>query len=223
MKAMILSAGFGTRLKHYTTKIPKALVRYRNKPMISYQIELLKSLGVDEIVVNAHHHSHKIAEYFSSNKFGVDGYVIVEEEILGTGGGILNAEQFFRDEDFFLVINVDVETNMDFERMIIYHQSLNPLATIAVQNRISKRYLDFDDDMKLTGRAKKIDPSINQFAFNGVHIISNRIFKLGLEIKYQDILDIYFKAIKENNEVVRGYDVGGCNFKDLGKIENLLS
>ena len=223
MKAMILSAGFGTRLKHYTKTLPKALVRYRNKPMISYQIELLKKLGVHEIVVNAHHHSHKLTEYFTHNKFGVDGYVIIEEEILGTGGGILNAEQFFRDEDFFLVINVDVETNMDFERMIIYHQSVNPLATIAVQNRISKRYLDFDDDMKLIGRAKKIDHSINQFAFNGVHIISGRFFKLGLELKYQDILDIYFKAIKENNEVVRGYDVGGCKFKDLGKIENLLS
>lgn len=56
-----------------------------------------------------------------------------------------------------------------------------------------------------------------------MHIISGRIFKLGLELKYQDILEIYFKAIKEKNEVVLGYDVGGCKFKDLGKIENLLS
>ncbi len=223
MKAMILSAGFGTRLKHYTESLPKALVPYRNIPMINYQIERLKKLGVDEIVVNAHHHSNRIAEYFTNNKFGVNGYVIIEKEILGTGGGILNAEDFFKDEEYFLVMNVDVDTDMDLQRMIIHNQSVKPFATIAVQKRRTKRYLEFDNEMKLTGRAHERDEDKNQFAFNGIHLISNRIFKKGYKIGFEDILNIYFEVIKDRREFVSGYDAGDCSFKDLGKIENLLS
>lgn len=223
MKAMILSAGFGTRLKQYTETLPKALVHYRNIPMINYQIERLKKLGVDEIVVNTHHHSNKIVDYFSQNHFGVDGYVIVEENILGTGGGILNAKEFFKDEDYFMVINVDIETDLDLQRMIIHHQSVNPFATIAVQKRRTKRYLEFDSEMRLTGRAHDKSDEKNQFAFNGIHIISNRIFDKGFEVKYHDILNIYFEVMKDNKEFVSGYDAGESSFKDLGKIENLLS
>jgi NDP-sugar pyrophosphorylase family protein len=218
MKAMILSAGFGTRLKHYTETLPKALVPYRNIPMINYQIERLKKLGVDEIIVNAHHHSNRILEYFTKNKFGVNGYVILEEEILGTGGGILNAGDFFKDEDYFIVMNVDIDTDMDLQRMIIYNQSVNPFATIAVQKRRTKRYLEFDNEMRLTGRAHEKIEEKNQFAFNGIHIISNRIFKKGFEVKFEDILNIYFDVIKDKKEFVSGYDTGESSFKDLGKI-----
>lgn len=223
MKAMILSAGFGTRLKHYTETLPKALVPYRNIPMINYQIERLKKLGVEEIIVNAHHHSNKIVDYFTNNKFGVNGYVILEEEILGTGGGILNASDFFREEEYFLVMNVDIDTEMDLQRMIIHNQSVKPFATIAVQKRRTKRYLEFDKEMKLTGRAHEKSEEKNQFAFNGIHIISNRIFKKGFEVKFEDILNIYFDVIRDKTEFVSGYDTVDSSFKDLGKIENLLS
>ena len=220
---MILSAGFGTRLKQYTETLPKALVLYRNIPMINYQIERLKKLGVDEIIVNAHHHSDKILEYFSRNKFGVKGYVIVEEEILGTGGGILNAGDFFKDEEYFLVMNVDIETDIDLQRMIIHNLSVNPFATIAVQKRRTRRYLEFDKEMKLIGRASDTSEKEDLFAFNGIHIISGRIFKKGFEVKYEDILNIYFDVIKNGDEFISGYDAGDSQFKDLGKIENLLS
>ena len=223
MKAMILSAGFGTRLKQYTDTIPKALVPYRNIPMINYQIERLKKTGTDEIVVNAHHHSEIIADYFSKNKFGITINVIKEEEILGTGGGILNAGDFFKDEEYFLVMNTDIETDMDLKRMINSHQSVNPFSTIAVQKRKTKRYLEFDCEMKLKGRADDNTDENLRYAFNGIHIISNRIFNKGYEVKFEDILNIYFEVIKDRKEFVSGYDCGESSFKDLGKIENLHS
>jgi len=223
MKAMILSAGFGTRLAPYTDTLPKALVPYKNIPMISYQIERLKKIGVNEIVVNAHHFSEKIVDYFSQNSFDVDGSIIIEEKILGTGGGILNAADQFADEDFFIVVNVDVETDMDLERMILHHRSLDPFATIAVQKRKTKRFLEFDNEMKLKGRGNENSEIKNLYAFNGIHIISNRIFKKGFEIEFEDIISIYLKVIKDKKEFVSGYNAGECSFKDLGKKENLLS
>ena len=103
-KAMILAAGFGTRLKPLTDNLPKALVPFKKGTMISYQIEKLKRSGVKEIVINVHHFSELMIKYFRENDFGVKIDIIAEEEILGTGGGILNAKEFLRTEEYFLVV-----------------------------------------------------------------------------------------------------------------------
>lgn len=216
---MILSAGFGTRLKLLTDKLPKALVNYKNVPMINYQIERLKKIGVDEIVINAHHLSEKIEEYFRENNFGVKINVLLEDEILGTGGGIINAQDFLKDEKNFFVINVDVDTDMNLLSMMNDHLKKNPLATLAIQKRVSNRYLEFNSRQELIGKETPDSKKENLFAFNGIHIISNRIFEKGLEKKFGGILEIYFKLIQEG-EIVLGFDTGKSSFKDLGKIEN---
>lgn len=223
MKAMILSAGYGTRLKPYSDNLPKALVKYRNNPMINYQINRLKEAGADEIIINAHHFPKLLTEHFLKNNFGVKCSVIVEKNILGTGGGILNAVKFLKDEEYFLVINVDVDTNMDLRRIINYHESIQPFATIAVQKRSTLKYLSFDENMKLTGRGGEGIDEKNLYGFNGIHIISNRIFNKGLKPKFEDILNIYFEVIADKKEFVAGYDAGSSSFKDLGKLKNLLS
>jgi len=221
MKAMILSAGFGTRLAPYTDSLPKALIRHKNLPMINYQIEMLKKNGVNEIIVNAHHHYQKIIDYFSEFDFGINVNIIVENEILGTGGGILNASNYLKNEKFFIVINVDVETGLDLSGMIKYHKSFQPLATLAIQKRETKRYLEFDGQMNLKGRETDKSDKKNLYAFNGIHIISNEIFKKNPEVKFEDILNIYFNLIKNGKGFVRGYDAGESSYKDLGKLENL--
>lgn len=221
---MILSAGYGTRLKPYTDDVPKALVLYRNIPMINYQIERFKNIGVNELIVNAHHFSEQIVEHFLNNDFGIKCHVIVERDILGTGGGILNASEYLKDEESFFVINVDVDTDADLRRMMIHHDSVGPLATLAVQNRTTFRHLKFDHDMRFIGRgSEQVQDNYLNFAFNGIHIISGRMFDKGLEVKFDDILDIYTRVIKDGKEFVSGYDVGNSSFKDLGKIKNLLS
>ncbi len=222
MKAIILSAGFGTRLGSYTEHVPKALVHYKNLPMISYRIEELKRIGIKDIIINAHHHSEKIVDYFSRNNFDVKINIIIEDQILGTGGGILNAASFFKDEDYFLVINVDIHTDMDILKMIKYQEAKKAFATLAIQKRNTTRPLEFDSEMKLVGTVNEKSEEKNLYAFNGIHIISNRIFKKGFEIKFMGIFEIYFKVINREDEIILGYDVGESTFKDLGKIENLL-
>jgi len=223
MKAMILAAGFGTRLKPFTDTHPKALISYRGKPMILHQIERLKKAGVDEIIVNAHHFPEQIIDYFSNNRFGISGSVITEEEILGTGGGILNAKELLMGGGSFIVINVDIDTDMNLNRMLVHHESVSPLATIAVQKRRSGRYLEFTPDMRLKSRQNNDSEEKNLFAFNGIHIISDEFLGIAFSEGFSDILNLYFEAIKDGKKFISGYDAGDCLFKDLGKTENLLS
>jgi NDP-sugar pyrophosphorylase family protein len=218
---MILSAGYGTRLKPITDRIPKALVVYKSKPLINNQIERLVKAGIDEIVINAHHFSDKISEYIKSRTFRIKINVIVEEQILGTGGGILNAKKYFEKEKSFLVINVDVDTDSDLGDIINYHNENDWFATIAVQNRKTTRYIEFSNEMILCGRVNEKSPGKNLFAFNGIHIISGEIFSQGLEIKYIDIFDLYSELIKKG-KIIKGFDMGNSFFKDIGKMENLI-
>ena len=216
-KAMILAAGFGTRLKPLTDNLPKALVPFKKGTMISYQIEKLKRSGVKEIVINVHHFSELMIKYFQENDFGVKIDIIAEEEILGTGGGILNAKEFLRTEEYFLVVNVDVYTNLDFELLINDYKTHKPFAMLAVQKRLTSRYLEFDDSFMLNGRVKSDIMKDKYFAFNGIHIISNEIFSLKEEVGYKDIIDIYI----DKKKPVMGFDSGVSSFLDLGKTENL--
>lgn len=217
---MILAAGFGTRLKPLTDTIPKALVPFGNEPMINYQINKLKEFGFEEIVVNAHHFANQITDYFKKNSFGIKINVIEEEKILGTGGGVLNAKEYFEKEEFFLVINVDVFTDFDFAKLIIFHKSKTPLASVAVQKRKTKKYLEFDKEMRLLRRQNENSQKEKLYAFNGIHIISNKIFT-DRKIEYLDIFDLYFEMLNKGEEVFC-FDVGDSEFRDLGKEDSLI-
>ncbi len=220
MKAMILAAGFGTRLKPLTDTMPKALIPFKSRPLITHQIERLKSTGIDEIVVNVHHHIDKMMEFFDQNDFGIKIDLIIEEsKILGTGGGILNAKDFLSAEPF-VVINVDISTDFNLNELIDSFNKEQPFAAIAVQKRNTKRGLVLDKDMRMTGIQNEESDPDNVYAFNCMHVISNDIFNQGIDVKFCGIFDIYKEMIKKG-KIISGYDTGECYFKDLGKIENL--
>jgi len=216
-KAMILAAGYGTRLKPLTDNFPKALVPFKNGTMISYQLEKLKGIGIKEVIVNAYHFSEQLIKYFQENDFGVKIDIITEDEILGTGGGVLNAKDYLGSEEYFLVLNVDVFTDFNIELLIKEYEVCKPFALLAVQKRNTSRYLEFDNNFILKGRVKSNSIEENYYAFNGMHIISNEIFSQNNKIGYRDIIDIYI----EEKKIVKGFNVGESVFIDLGKVENL--
>jgi NDP-sugar pyrophosphorylase family protein len=222
MKAMILAAGFGTRLRPLTLSTPKALIKYKDIPLIEHQILKLQKAGVNFIVINLHHLAEQIEEYLKKKNFGIEIITIYEPSILGTGGAILNAYNYFENEDFFLVINVDSFCDLQYSNMIDYHKKYHPLATIAVQKRISSRNLIFDKDMNLIKRAEQnYDNNEGMYAFNGIHILSNEFYNLNYPIEYCDIIDLYFNAINQHKKVIKGYNVGNVYYKDMGKLENI--
>jgi NDP-sugar pyrophosphorylase family protein len=160
MKAMVLAAGLGTRLRPLTNDRPKALVEISGRPLLEINLAHLRAAGVTDVIVNVHHFAEKIADYLRAHSnFGLHIEISREDDLLlDTGGGLKKASWFFledpnRLDDPFILHNVDILTNIDLSSMLQFHGERNALATLAVQRRASSRLLLFDSQNQLTGRS----------------------------------------------------------------------
>jgi N-acetyl-alpha-D-muramate 1-phosphate uridylyltransferase len=226
MRALILSAGLGTRLKPFTNEHPKALAPVNGKPVLQRNIEYLQQYGIDDVIVNVHHFANQIIQAIEENNGWGSNVSISNEtnEVLETGGGIKKTANFLQQSKNCVVMNVDILTNLDLSAMIHYHETHNPLATIATTNRETSRYLLFDKDNKLTGwkniktgETKGIDGIPK--AFSGIHILSNSIFnELHMHGKFS-MIDAYLELCKTN--AILSYDHSNDILMDIGTMEKL--
>jgi len=169
MKAMILAAGLGTRLRPLTNDRPKALVTLAGRTLLEITLSRLRSSGVTDVIVNAHHHAQLIVDYLkANNNFGMRIEISLEENLLNTGGGLKNAAHFFSDTrgEPFILHNVDVLSSIDLEYMVSFHTKQRALATLAVQQRESSRQLLFDEAGQLCGRRIGADGEIELVHFH---------------------------------------------------------
>src|ERR1700730_11225643 len=155
MKAMILAAGLGTRLRPLTDDRPKALVEVAGHTLLEITLLRLRQFGIREVIVNVHHFAEMIVEYLKKNdNFGLRIEISREEVLLDTGGGLKKAAWFFLEDsnhsdEPFILHNVDVLSTIDIERMVQSHRENQALATLAVQERETSRYLLFDAQNQL--------------------------------------------------------------------------
>ena len=228
MKAMILAAGLGTRLKPFTDSHPKALAVVNNKTLLQRNIEYLQSFGITEVVVNVHHFADQIISAAEKNNGWGSRVFISDEtnEVLETGGGLKKAAAFFKNEKEPLVLmNADILTDLDLAKMKADHDTHKPLATLAVRERSTSRYLLFDETNTLcgwlnekTGEQKGV--SGTKKAFSGIHIISPGIFPLITEEGKFSMIDLYLRLA--NNHSIKGFDHSETKFTDVGKPESVL-
>src|SRR5437763_11036006 len=141
MKAMVLAAGLGTRLRPLTDTRPKALVEIGGRTLLEITLERLRAYGIHEVIINVHHFAHMMVEYLKAkNSFGMQIQISREETLLDTGGGLKKAAWFFtNDARPFVLHNVDVITTIDLHEMARYHTGNRALATLAVQERPTSR------------------------------------------------------------------------------------
>lgn len=231
MKAMILAAGFGTRLKPFTNHKPKALIEINGTPMLELVVSKLIKFGIADIIINVHHFAEMICDFLKSkDNFGINIQLSIERQILGTGGGIKKAAYFFDDGRPFLVHNVDIITNVELTEFYQEHIDKNHLVTLAVKKRNTTRYFKVDQDNLICGhidgkknrvRIVKQPAGITQtFAFSGIHIISPQIFPHITEEGFFSIVDVYLKLIKMGYKI-GVYRMDDCYWRDLGRIENV--
>lgn len=230
MKAMILAAGLGTRLKPFTDNHPKALAVVNGKTILQRNIEYLASFGIKEIIVNVHHFAEQIKDEIKNNNgFASDVTISDEEnEVLETGGGLKKASWFF-DKGAFVLMNVDVLTDLDLNAMIHQHQTQKPLATLAVTNRKTSRYFLFDELDNLCGwknektSEQKMSKSVkvkSQKAFSGIHVISPGIFSLIKTEGKFSMVDVYLDLAKSH--IITAFDHSNSKFIDVGKPESIV-
>lgn len=230
MKAMILAAGVGSRLAPYTKCTPKALIRVGDYPMIDLTIGYLKKYGVSNFIINVHHFADQLMEYVSKMRWlGYDIEISDEtEELLNTGGGLKKASWFFQDVDNFVLMAVDVLTDLDLKAMYQQHLKSDALVTLAVKKRKTSRALLFDSDGELagwkdnnTGNVKQVNQHIplNEYGFSGIHIINSKIFNLMEEKKRFSIIDLYLHLAEKQK--IMAYDHSNGDWLEFGRASNI--
>lgn len=236
MKALILAAGLGTRLRPLTEKTPKSLIPVVNVPALVRNIEFLNSFSINEIIVNSHYLSSQLLDFVNNyNKSSIlddteinlhnpqtfmpeQGIlqVRVEPEILGTGGGISNCRDFL-DGDTFIVINSDIITNIDLHSVFKVHRESKRIVTMVLHDRKPFNMIQTDNDGNVLNIHDKTGE--NLLAFTGIHFIEPEIFNFLPQTGYSDIIQIYRNLISSEGNI-NSFLATGHIWHDVGTIES---
>jgi NDP-sugar pyrophosphorylase family protein len=236
MKAMILAAGFGTRLFPLTIDRTKPAIPFLGKPLVGYVAEYVAKFGFTDIVVNLHHQPQSvIAARGDGSNFGVHiDYTLEEPEILGTAGALDNARDLLSDGTF-LIVNGKIITDIDIAAALETHRSSGALATMILKPN-SKRekftIVDTDDGM-VTGFGDFARPftedeirdtdheAFTPLMFTGIHILEPRVFDYIPRGVYSDIVPVFYRPALENGERIAAH-VTDANWFELSTIPRYL-
>jgi len=229
MKALLFAAGMGTRLKPFTDNHPKALAQVNGVALLERNIKYLQSYGINDFVINIHHFGGQILMFLAENDyFGANIEISNEsDELLETGGGLLFAKKFLENEKTFLIMNVDILTDLNIDNFIKLHEIKGGMITLAVSDRESSRKLMFNDKMflkgwrNLTTNKKKVVGGIfklRELAFSGVHCVNSEIFEKITRTGKFSIMDEYMDLMKE--DIIIGYQ-HTANLIDVGRPESI--
>lgn len=233
MKAMIFSAGLGTRFKPWTDSHPKALGVVNGKSLLQRNVEFLQKNGITDVLVNVHHFADQVIEAIIKNKGWGSKITISDErdELLETGGGLLKAKEFFAPGEKFITCNADILTDLDISKLISFHTEKNALISFGVTQRKTSRYLLFDENNRLCGwrNATKGEDRISiqknsyiEKAYSCVVVFEYDVFRLmeqkGFSGKFS-LIDVYLSLAAEHR--IFGYDHSGDRLVDVGKPESI--
>lgn len=235
MKAFILAAGLGTRLRPLTDNKPKALVEVNGKTLLDHAVEVVKKAGATSITINVHHFSELMKKYVASRDYGVPTYISDETDLLlDTGGALNHAAEFLNGDEPILVHNVDIMSTIDLKEAMDAHNESGAIATLICNSRNSSRHLlAIDENLNAwentTNGARKPNFSdeerekMQPFSFSGIHILSPNIFPYLSEYSSKvgekfSVIDFYLDLCRK--EKVSIYKTDGVVF-DCGKIETI--
>jgi NDP-sugar pyrophosphorylase family protein len=224
MKAMVLAAGLGTRLKPITDSRPKALVEIDGRSLLQIALMRLRQYGIFDVIVNVHHFADMIVDYLRANdNFGMRIAISREDVLLDTGGGLKKAGWFFLEnssDEPFVLHNVDVISTVDLPQMVQFHLKKRALATLAVKSRETSRPLVFDSELQLCGRGRSGDPTKVSLAFSGIHVISPRLIPMLHEKGPFSIITSYVE-LAGRGERILAFRADEYYWRDLGKPVDL--
>jgi len=223
MKAMILAAGLGTRLEPLTKIRPKPLFPVLNRPLLGITIEQLRGMGATGIIINAHHLTEQVKQFVGGEQWGAEVEVRVEPQILGTGGGIKNCADFFRDTPHVVVVNADIYHTFNLGPVLHYHTEANNLATLVLYDHPRFNQVEIDGEgriVSIRGQSiqKPLSPS-QTLTFTGIHIIATELLNSMPSSRFFGIMELY-RELASRGEAIRGYHMQEGYWRDIGKVED---
>ena len=228
MKAMVLAAGFGTRLQPLTHVLPKPMFPVLGRPLLSHTFDILESANITDVAVNVHHLPDFIINYFEKQKLhDLNLHFSREEKILGTAGGIKKMEGFLEGGPFIL-INSDIITDIKLDKVIDFHKKNNSRLTLVVRQDISPEQYDSIEICKdgrivhfVGASSMNIPGNTTRVMFTGIQIIEPEIFKRIPEGQFCGTTESIFPQMIKDEVPVYGYLHNGY-WKDMGNRENYL-
>jgi NDP-sugar pyrophosphorylase family protein len=230
MKAMIFSAGLGTRFKPWTDQHPKALAPINGKPLLQHNIEYLAGYGIRDVIVNVHHFADQVIEAITKNNGWGSNVVISDEraQLLETGGGLLKAKELFTPGEKFITCNADILTDLNLDELLAFHEKQQPLISFGVTSRKTSRNFLFDETGRLCGwinnntgeeRISIAKPNLVQKAYSCVVVFEYDIFRLMPFQGKFSLTDVYLQLAAEHR--ILGYGHTGDRFVDVGKTDSI--
>ena len=228
LKAMIFSAGLGTRFKPWTNSHPKALAIINGKSLLQRNIEYLQLYGIYNVVVNVHHFADQVINAVEKNSGWGSIITISDEttEVLETGGGLLKAKSLLQGNQPFFTLNADFLTNLNLHDLQIFHQQKKAIISFGISNRKSSRNFLFDEDNRLCGWMNSITgekrisidkPNLKPMAYSCVVVFEPIVFDLITQRGKFSIVDTYLSLAPDYP--IYGYDHSGDKLIDVGKPE----
>ncbi len=234
MKAMVLAAGLGTRLRPLTLDRPKPLVELAGRPVIAYNLALLRRHGIREVIINLHHHGEALrAALGDGARFGLDIHYSPEDPLLDTGGAIKNAEALLAPDDF-LVMNGDTVIDLRLDLLIAAHRERGATATLVVRHDAEQaRYglVEIDGDERVRrflGKPAEWSSPLESYMFAGVHMLSSRVFQYMPDLRPVSITREVYPRMLADGEPLYGFPYAGfwCvidTADDLARAERALA
>ena len=230
MKAMIFSAGLGTRFKPWTDKHPKALALVNGKPLLQHNIEYLQRYSINDVVINVHHFADQIIEAVKQNSGWGSNILISDEtnEVLETGGGLLKAKDLLQNGKPFVTLNADFLTDLNVANLIEFHKNKKSLISFGITNRKTSRYFLFDEDNRLCGwrntttgeeKISIVKDNLRQMAYSCVVVFQPEIFELIPQRGKFSLVETYLSLAADYP--IYGYDHSGDKLVDVGKPESV--
>ncbi len=219
MKAFLLAAGIGSRLRPITDLIPKCLVPINGHPLLYYWLKLFEAHGIDEVLINLHHLPEPVFEFLEDYEFDIKVHTVFEQELLGSAGTVRNNFDFVCKERDFLICYADNLTNINLSRMIDFHKAKNPILTVGLfhANNPSKSGIaEMGDDFTVVRFIEKPEQPKSNLAGAGIYIANHEIWHY-LPDRYPS--DFGYDVLPQLAGKMKGYFIKEY-FIDIGTMEN---